>query len=264
MNDLKTFMIKNFPDEWVKVICFPLTPVTVRGLMFMPDSFSHIEGSLYDSTGEFKAVAARWHQYGPAIYGRVKLGQLISYNTNGVLTVDCSTCCAGVSYKILCESDGVEYVDMVTIDRLNLIARSCHAGSHFVVPEAPHLTALLQWAQSPDNNGETTRTRSLLSSPYLRPEDGKIVFPEVNFDSNKEIDKFIRMCACNDKVSCHTVAAGLQEWAIPFLRTLRQNKIQWEEGLHGKLYIPAEQGQKDGGSAEANPLVGGNSILIEE
>jgi len=263
MKNLREYMVKYFPDEWVKIVCFPLTPVAVRGMMFMPDSFSAIENSLYDNTGGFRAVAARWHRYGPAIYGKVKLNNLIRYDVDGVLRVECSTCCASVSFKILCESNGLEYVDVVTIDGMRLISRSCHAGSHFVAPEAPHLTALLQWAQSPDNNGETERTRTLLSSPYLHPDEGKIPFPEVNFESNREIDRFIRTCACHNKVSVFTVSAGLQEWAIPYLRKLRQNKISWEEGLHGKLYLPFESSQEDGGSAQADSVVGGNPVVTE-
>jgi hypothetical protein len=237
--DLRKFVTETYEkyrDKTIRLVAIPVPPVPVKGVIFKPDSFSSksYDGNheIYETEHDEKVVSSHWTEHGPALLVYLPLKTLIKITPEGYLTVDVSTFCATISYLTF-EKHGITYAKDATLDCLSLIARSCHPGSHYTVPQAPYLTALLQFAQAPnideDNNRE--RERSLeINQHYLSPWEAEMIFPTVPWDKNKEIDEFISKCVVND-VSFFKTFGGPGQWSIPYLRTLNRNRFNFSKPI---------------------------------
>lgn len=282
MNYLSEFMKKTFPDiseRTLNVICFPLPPSPVKGVVFMPDSFSskNFDGVNFDQDKEgFRPISMTWGEMGIAVLGKVKVSDLLFFDEEGLLKVQNSTCCASSSASTIAR-DSHEYVDDVVLDGLGLIKRSCHPGSHFSIPEAPFLTALLQWAQSPEGGNpqnkmmwdqEVKRAEFLVK--YLSPEEGKIYFPQANYSRNAIVDNYISKCCVGHKVTIDRTLAGVGEWSRPYLKKLRRNILDLEDFYNGEYRetfsagtILTDSRKENGGSVASNSLVQGDHRALQ-
>jgi hypothetical protein len=260
---------EKYREKNVRLICIPLPPTPVSGLIYLPDSFT---GKTFDKvfsrSAPFNVKAIEPTPLGPAILAWVRLKDLISYDEDGQLTVTHSTCCASVSYRGF-ESDeregAREYAFDVDLDGLSMTSGSCHPGSHYVVPGAPYLSAFLQYAQAPGNGNRSDRgirTRSDMQISYLTPDAGKLVFPYCDFTRNEEVDKYIRKCTVDLSVSYGKILGGLGRWSMPLLKDMRWNRVKMgdmdyeqytivrpdEESGHARQ----EDDSQDGGSPECS------------
>lgn len=217
----------------ILLIAAPLPPVKVRGLIYMPDCFAsktfQAQYDQKDGLGKqysYKVLGAVPSENGPAILISIELGNVIGFNA-GILTVLRQSICASVSYwtrRGLRDSKGerADYAIDVSLDNLNFNS-SCNPGSHVVVPMAPHLTALLQYATSPDDAGKCTIIKNL---SYMAPERGMALFPEIDFGRNVVVDNYIATCAVDPRVRYGVECPGVQAWAAPCLLRLRLNRLQ--------------------------------------
>jgi hypothetical protein len=218
----------------------------------MPDSFtSKTFDHTFSRSSEFKVVTVMPSVLGPAILAYIKLGELVRYDDQtGVLEVFRSTCCASVSFYPMFESEDGVYADDVQVDSLNMMGRSCHPGSHFVAPNAPMLTALLQYAQAPSMEEKYAEGRTSLIT-YMAPNQAGSLFPACDFTVNSEIDEYIGKCVIDPKVIYCKVGSGLGEWSKPYLRVMRNNLLRMEDLDHeqwgnvGQNAVPDWQGQAD-------------------
>lgn len=255
------------PTEWMKrtyelyqyktvrVISIPLPPIHVKGLIYRPDSFaSKTFDNVFDTYGsKYRSASVTHTPFGPAVLMTLPLEELIGYDQNtGFLTVHRASCCATVTYslKMGLKENGEKYdfAWNVVLDGLSFAGRSCNPGSHTLVPRAPHLTALIQYANAPEGYGFGVQT----FQQYLEPEMGERLFPEWNFDGNAAIDAWIAKCTVDNNVRLKENTVGIGLWAIPFLRQLRINKLLMEESNYGTGIVD-HPSQEDGRGVGSSP-----------
>lgn len=240
-----------------------MPPTPVNGMLFMPDSFSSkvFDNNSIKTNSEFKIAMVKPTVFGPAILLYVPFGNLVEFDsTTGYLNVVVATFCARVSYYILCKSNGIEYADQVVIDSLSTIARSCHPGSHYVVPKASYLTALLQYSQAPTYKDLDNRKLVLT---YLTPQQGEALFPHCLFDTNKFVDDYVAQCVIDDQVSFYKTSGGLGEWSDGFLRRLRRNIL--EANYYGSGHeVFGNASKEDGGEFGVDSDSGGDGLSVQE
>lgn len=225
MSRVLGFMQKSwdsYEDRVVKLICFPLPPTPVNDVIYMPSSFtSDIFDKKFNRSEEFNVVSVRASKLGPAILAYVKLKSIVSFDDKtGFLTVPRSTCCATVSsYTLFRGENGLQYANECKLDNVSMMGRSCHPGSHYVVPKAPYLSALLQYAQAPTTDSKAEGLRI----EYMNPDDGALIFQHANFDTNKIIDEYLSKCFVSPNVSYYKTRGGLGIWSREYLRQMRVN-----------------------------------------
>lgn len=262
---------ESYAEKYLKLVVFPTPPVPVRDFMFMPDSFkskTFDDGAedRFDKSDEFKPVAMLPTHWGPAVLARIKLRYLIGVS-DGFLSVHHATCCASVTFAVLCEGDGVSYADKTTLNGLMLVGRSCHPGSHFVVPDAPYLTSMFHYALAPTvkekymvrpvGNGVLERFT------YMCPDEAMLLFPEYDFSSNLEIDMFLSKCIISPSVAYHKINSGMGDWAKPYIRKIRRNIIdiaeakdhEWRQRPYA---VFSDESQKDDGT-QAHTAISGRA-----
>lgn len=223
----------------VRIVALPLPPVQVHGLIYRPDSFASntfdkefdMGESCGSHTDKFRAVDVVPSPSGPAIIISLRLGNLISFdNTEGTLTVLRDSCCATVTYqtKLGLKIDGgvgrADHAINVSLKHLNF-SSSCNPGSHIVVPDAPYLSALLQYAGSPSEFGDRERHQIIKNLSFYRPDEAKALFPGFDFSPNQAIDRYIASCAVNPDVKFYHTSSGIGEWVIKYLRQMRLNRL---------------------------------------
>ncbi len=197
-----------FHERKVRVVAFPVTPTPVYGLIYKPDCFmSRVFDHQALDNEEIKASVAT--RNGPAFLCYLTLSNLLSFcNQHSVgqrslgsyVTITAGAYCARTSYfqferkksdrfgyvSALRErdDDGNFYAKDVDVHSLNLTSRSCNAGSHLIVPNAPYLTALLHLNQGMKlDNGLC----------YLSQTECADLFPMVDFTKNQHIDRLVEL-----------------------------------------------------------------------
>jgi hypothetical protein len=206
-----------YADKTIKLICIPLPPTPAHDVIYMPDCFtSDTYDKGFNRSPGFNAVTMKPTPLGPAILAYIKLSKLIRFDScTGFLTVQVSTCCATISaYVGHRGEDGLIYADECKIDNLTMIGRSCHPGSHYVVPKAPFLTSLLQHAQAGDRE---------LKIEYMHPNEGEKLFPHADWSTNRAIDEYLGKCVVAPEVSYFKARGGLGVWTRPYLRQMKIN-----------------------------------------
>ena len=268
----KTF--DKYKDRRVRLVCIPLPPTPAHGIIYMPDAFlSKTYDHEFERSSEFRVVTTMPTKLGPAILAYVKLKDLVNYDgENGSLEVSNSTCCATVYHYPMMEAEAGKYVDEVQISSLSMMGRSCHPGSHFIVPRAPMLTALLQYAQAPSMEDEYNRGRTSLID-YMTPIEAEALFTACDFSVNTEIDEYIGRCTIDPKVLYYRVGSGLGEWSKPYLRVMRNNLLRMEDLDHeqwrnvGQNEVPDWQGQTDvleiGGKPASEPVGSPEELQVQ-
>jgi hypothetical protein len=123
----------------------------------------------------------------------------------------------------LFDRNGLRYADKTDINNLELINRSCHPGSHMVVPMAPYLSALLQYAAAP-RIGEKS-----LALRFLSPQHAEVLFSDYDFTDNIELDRYVSRCTIDPKSSFFRRNAALDKWSDWYIRRLRRNIIAMED-----------------------------------
>jgi hypothetical protein len=219
----------------------------------MPDSFaSKTYDHEFGHSDHFHVIACTSSKLGPAILAHVKLKNLVNYDgSSGILSVRNATCCASVEFYNLMDSKQGMYAEMAKITNLSMMSGSCHPGSHFVIPNAPHLTALLQYAQAPEMNSNRT-----ILIDYMTPDEAEKLFPTCRFDKNTGIDQYISRCVISPKVLLGKVLGGLGMWSKPYIAFLRRNFIRMEGRSYEQWRIDGEnevlrnEGQEDDGPSE--------------
>lgn len=221
----------------VKVLCMPLPPSPVRNLIYMPDCFtSKTFDREFDRSEQFRAVAMEATDLGPAVLAVIKLKDLIGFNSDGYLTVRNATCCATISYSVLCEEGGLKYAYDVQLDSLAMPTGSCHPGSHYTVPDAPFLTSLLQYAQAPFKPDEEPAIKWDFRTVYASPDEGKAIFSNWDFHCNKIVDSYVARCAVQKDVSFIKIDRAIGKWAWPFLKELRMNSVSIKEASYERWF----------------------------
>lgn len=233
-----------YGEMTVRLVCFPVPPTPVRNLICMPDSFTSRTFEMsFDRDKRFRAVAIKPSPLGPAVLAYIKLSSLVNFDEKtGFLKVPVSTCCASVSYLIMFTDDaGMSYAEDVQLDRLNMIHRSCHPGSHYAVPKAPYLTALLQYAQAPDTGdhrlwrrGDSPDQRQV-TIEYATPEQAEQFFQQCDFSPNGIIDRYLGTCVIDQSTTYYRIKGGLGEWARSYLRQMRHNLLLKEHEREQKI-----------------------------
>jgi hypothetical protein len=219
----KTF--ERYGEMTVRLVAFPVPPAPVENFIFMPDSFNPKTYEQMNVPKEFRIVFSKPSPFGPALLCYVKLKHLIGFK-RGYLGIVHSTFCANVSYyKLFSRDDGLTYVDDVVLDSITDIRRSCNPNSHFTVPKAPYLTAMLQYAQAPNHTDGRVSVYSLM---YSAPEDAEKVYSQCDFSDNIEIDEYVSKCVINPEVRVSKLSAGLDVWGDPYIKTLRRNAFLME------------------------------------
>jgi hypothetical protein len=242
VKEWNTTTFKRYEDYRVWMIAFPLPPVHIRGLLYMPDCYSSKTfdwgyGSILGAqVNGYKVITVAESQYGPAVLISIRLGELLSVDSCGGVSISRSSICASVSYANYGElkhTDGNKYTHAreVTIDGLNF-TRSCNAGSHVVVPQAPHLTALLQWDRTPSTSGRADLAVIARQLGYISPSQAELVFPGVKFGRNCFADTVVSTLCVSEKVRYTADMVGLGEWVVPYLRTLRTNHLRLGDPNH--------------------------------
>lgn len=267
-------------DSWawkrVRVVAMPLPPIKVHSLLYRADSFASatfdrefdLDGGdplLSGASETFRAISVVPSHSGPAVLISLKLSDLIGFDeTDGHLTVHRRSCCASVSYQIKHSLDygKLDYAHNVVLKRLNF-SSSCNPGSHLVAPNAPHLTALLQYAASPYSSiGSQQRLGGL---EYLSPDEGRVLFPTFDFSANGLLDQYIATCTVRPEVKYCLTSSGIGEWTVPYLTTLRRNRYLMENPDYAERLPPiVSPSQENGRKYEDDPHRGGSSNPVQE
>jgi hypothetical protein len=216
-------------EKAIRLVLFPTPPTPVGDVLFMPDSFS---SKTFDKSLDFNRDDGSFHPismlptlYGPAVLAWIRLKHLIGVK-NGQLEIKYATCCARVTYSVLFDAHGIRYADTTTLEDVSLTPRSCHPGSHFVVPYAPYLTAMFHYALAPG------RSEKLIRFTYMHPDEAMMLFPECDFTRNIVIDKFLSRCTIDPKVRYCNTHGGLGSWTKPYIRQIRRNLVDLEDTDH--------------------------------
>lgn len=262
---LKTF--NTYRDMKLWVVALPLPPIAVRGLVYMPDSYTSKVfdgGDNIEHAGiDYKINSVVASSWGPAVLMRVKLGSLVSYQTTGNLVVHAKSCCADVSYygksNISVDNTDKKFdvaLDVV-INKLKFFG-SCNPGSHVVIPGAPFLSAIVQYAAAPQESGIDVVSGVDTSAVYLDPWEVSHIFPTLNLSINKLVDNYIGKCAIDRSIRRSSSLASLGAWAVPYLRQMRINNLLMEEPDYESRSIPVivDSRQENGGSLRSCPIGG--------
>ena len=228
----------------VKVVMLPLPPTPVDGMIYLDDAFvSKSFDSGFDRPESVRVEKTIPTEFGPAILGSIKINDLMEIFSSKALyepirDVGLYPPVAGERPKIsikratLCATSssyqqtihGTEYAIDITLDGIRLCHRSCHPGSHIVVPNAPFLTALLQYSSAREFGELNDNDRDFTKYNYLSPEQGAALFPYIDFSKNLYIDQYIGECTTDSDLRMYKVI-GLGQWAQPYLKRLRINSI---------------------------------------
>lgn len=250
----------DYSDRTVKLIAFPLPPTRVHGLSYMPDSFASSVPDFRQESDEFKVISVRMTAHGPALLSYTKLSFLIGFK-GPLLVVHRAACCASVSLNIWKGKDAkVDFANLATVDRVNPIARSCHPGSHFVIPHAPFLTSLLQYAQAPSAPKDLFYTPDKVDEhiddlfmEYLSPFGVEALFEHCDFMTNRMVDRFVANCAISSKVEPYR-AIGLGQWGVPLLAKMRRNLLE-ESNDDGQTEVPVDAVQEGSRQQRENAFI---------
>lgn len=274
-------LFDEYSDKTVKIVVVPLppTPTNTPHLIYMPDCFtSDILDYGFDRTEQLHVVTGIITKLGPAFLAFVKLGDLVTFGKDNygqfILKVLRSACCATVSL-VEFEGEKTTFATMAKLDKLSFIARSCHPGSHVVIPQAPFLTSFLQYAQAPSINVKEFRNKNIYASyddvsveedeqvllPYMTPEEAEILFPSCDFSGNMLVDNFISKCAIDMNVSFSMVRGGLGRWSMPCLWKMRRNLIGESHDRQSEVLGNADQ--EGHGESQGSSLQGRSSILVQ-
>ncbi len=211
----------------VKLVAIPLPPTPVGNVLFLPNAFAsktYDREFDLDETG-FKLITADFHpQLGIVLLLITKLKHLIDWKGD-LLNVHISTFCAGVSFYEKRSENGLIWADEVVLDSLTSIHRSCHPGSHYIIPRSPSLTALLQFVQAPDTSDadDDRLGRQLFNFTYLLPIEGENLFPTARWSGNELIEDYVKQCPAD--VSIFRTVGGPGQWAKDVLRCLSLNRL---------------------------------------
>ena len=240
---------ERYAHNKVKVVAFPLPPCRVNNIIFMPDCYSSnsLDMIFNREEDEFTPISIKHTALGPALLLHTRLSKLISFDEKtGLIRTSGATLCASVSYLTFGKDKGLKYVEEATLDSFMMIGKSCHPGSHFVIPRAPFLTSLVQISQS-----RTVEDNEKASMIYTHPHDPIIseIFPKTDFSCNLDIDNFIGHCA----VDIDTRGGGktnLGDWGLVYLKSLRWNQIRMKESkdawdLRSEVQLSGLQSQED-------------------
>lgn len=249
---------EEYQERYVRLVLFPTPPTPVHDRMFMPDCFSSKTFDIsMDRDKSFHLISMLPTRYGPAVLADVKLREIFNVS-NGKITIDNATCCASITYTILLDKDGLRYADTADIEGLRLISRSCHPGSHFVVPMAPYLSSLLHYALAPQDKKIADYYSAVeMNFEYMHPDDAQSLF-NCDFSMNLSIDKFVSRCYISSTVRCTNTSGGLGRWAFPYIRKIRRNILHRGEDHEQWIIRPYEifgqQSKEDGGDKEENAI----------
>jgi hypothetical protein len=257
---LKQLTPKDLLETDVRLIAIPLPPSPVRGLLY--DPFAYVS-STFDNVFEkessengdvrsdksYDCISMLPTNQGPAFYITAPLGTLISMsrcerlNRYGV-SVRSSAFCAAIEYdekragRTTKESSAGlvdAFADKVRLLSMQLVGRSCHGGSHLIVPGAPYLTALLQANSAPgdtiffEEKAEDSRVAARYGRPWI--EESGALFPDARWDRNTSVDMVVsesfvgrwRPVLNIDDVVVFPYRDCIGNWAQPYLQTLTRN-----------------------------------------
>lgn len=235
-------------DFDVKLLVVALPPTNDgRGNIYEPDSFaSNVLDAKFDHNLDFDILGCKVSPiYGPVVVAQCKLERLFSVNYLGHLHADSNAVCASINAVNLIETNGVTYADKVTIKRFNF-GGSCHPSSHYVVPEAPHISALLQYKKAPkleqlSNSNKVCELQCLddlakkMIIDFMTPDEGQDLFPFENWGLNGAIDSLVKRLPCEATTSFYNTLGGLREWAAEPLKMMRRNALQKGDVLYESI-----------------------------
>jgi hypothetical protein len=235
-------------DFDVKLLVVALPPTNDgRGNIYEPDSFaSSVLDVKFDHSLAFDVLGCRISPiYGPVVTAQCKLERLFSIDGLGNLHPKTNAVCASINAVNLIEANGVTYADKVTIKGFNF-GGSCHPSSHYVVPEAPHISALLQYQKAPKLNHYTgsgsswdaTNLDDLAKKmiiDFMTPDEGQDLFPFENWGLNGAIDSLVKRLPCEATTSFYNTLGGLREWAAEPLKMMRRNALQKGDVLYESI-----------------------------
>lgn len=249
----------------VRVVAIPIPPTPVRGMMYDPGCYA---SSTYDnmfekdqSGGAYKCVAMRDTNKGPVFLIHAPLKTLVSLYWIPELGrykigVNGSAFCAYIEFDMLNVKNrndpSLQYVDTfghnVRLLGMSLVHRSCHGGSHLVVPGAPALTALLQYESAPGDSlfFREDPSDGRIATRYVRPflEEVGGLFPS-NWVPNRAVDKLVEKCfvgswkkeLSKDDLVIFSHRECIGDWARPYLTSLTRNILTPLGESHGRILI---------------------------
>jgi hypothetical protein len=231
-------------ELYVRLVAIPVPPTTVQGIIFDPESYSSKVIDTWKSGEEMvsgmKMVTSFFDpQLGPVFLVSTKLRHLLTMHDGAKLEpssrfgIEAATFCGSVSFWNV-DLEGDTYADGVQLDRVQTVGSSCHPGSHYSIPRAPYLTALLQFNQGatvdPGNRGAETaekRSMALDGFEYLDPDSAELLFPTVSWECNRIADDFVSKLPF--QVWPAQIIGGPGAWVYPYLTQLRRNKfLYWQ------------------------------------
>lgn len=288
----KQLPLEDFVQKELNVIAIPLPPSPVGGLLYDPgcytsDTFDKIfEHENILSSKDFECVAMTPTNQGPVFFMKIPIKHLLKLQYDlkikrNLIEVIYSAFCASIEIDILNiqhdfplgdKAAHIEgYANKVRLTSMRLSGRSCHGGSHLIVPNAPHITALLQNRSAPDNSDE-----SRVAGRYGRPFEEEVshIFPTASWGNNHIYDQIISEgFVCNGgtnsaELTIFSKKECIGDWAIPYLRKLARNLItplSLEKESHGdnRIQLPSHQTDSVHSAPEVrNPISQGLSITV--
>lgn len=220
--------VKNSAKDWDSRLVYgvgvPLPPSPAQGWVIMADSIVSMDAGI-DRNYEVELLDITINENtGPLILFSVKVGKLLSIRNSGnegkpvpVEVSSAAFCATSTCYKLNMPSDAAyDYATDTRLERVQLTRKSCHHGSHFCFPNAPALTALVQHSISSEEKQ--------FGIPFLDPNQGAELFPKFDFSENGVTDSYIKTLPIF--LTDIFVKFGLGEWAIPYLKELRNNTLR--------------------------------------
>lgn len=216
-------LYNNIIDRIIYFVAIPVPPIPVNDIVFHTNSY---DSKTYDLTNisvnkEINIILRRFSlSLGPIFLCSIKANRLINIDgTQGFIIPRVSTFCANISYyqKTI---NNITHARDATINGLSIISASCHPGSHYIIPRAPYLTALLQYNQI-QRHYDYEESRFT----YLKPEEGEILFPKFNFEHNHIVDSEISKMTIDPEKNVYNtnLNMGLGNWAFSYLKKLVLN-----------------------------------------
>lgn len=243
---LKTLEEAELLDTPIRFVAIPLPPTPVGGLLYDPYAYA---SATFDNDftrdygkGKYNCIAMEPTSQGPAFYMTASIGFLLNLSFQRELgryniSVKRSAFCASIELDIIKAKGNhlIEgYANDVRLRSMSFVGRSCHGGSHLVVPGAPYITALLQHGSAPGNNlfFEEDSNDRRVAARYGRPwldEVGQL-FP-ANWDRNTALDMIIsesfvghwRENLSSSDITLFEYRDCIGRWAQPCLRRLTRN-----------------------------------------
>lgn len=239
---------EDFEQEYVRFVAIPLPPTPVGGLLYDPYAYA---SATFDNQferdfegGDYQCISMVPTNQGPAFYMVAKIGFLLNmtkcYELERYhLSVKRSAFCARIELDIRTprkeQNALVEgYADNVLLRSMAFVGRSCHGGSHLIVPGAPYLTALLQHTSAPGHslffkeNVSDRRVAARYGQPWL--DEIGTLFP-ANWDRNTAIDMIVsegfvgnwKESLSLSDITLFEYRDCIGKWAQPCLRRLTRN-----------------------------------------